>query len=508
MAHCIHRQVRSVVRPSTCSCARTRRCCAAPAKCASRAARAISGHGAEPALARARTVTRCCGDHLCRAALAAVHAAAYAWCCSAPRSRQHGRARRRRHHELGAANRAGPPPSPLLRRSRSSGGAGQQSVGPRRPHPSAGRLRDRVEQAPRAAQSRPRPAAARSSAPRENGPAARRRSRDCARRWSCPTPRCSAWPIVWQGEPWQLLAQRRRPAQEARGAHARRHLERLRTRRRALVGVRRRQRAARPDAAADLLRLEQHAQPGQSAVGFGAGPPGARSSTTSSDSDSDLLRAEYEAITSDRVRSSLENFLYYAAKKYLADPRNCDAAARSPPKSTRPASPPLRVPLGPDVDAQVIELSKLRPERLDRRLADLPALDRLAHERRADPEHRLSAGADRLLPAAGARAQRRRAAGPVRDGQRRHADRPRRRHPAVQHRRRRAHRPRRTCCTTASTPKTSSATWCTAPRSTISARPARAARSCRTGATWTRCIAPATTWSRWRPARTSRRSPN
>ena len=44
------------------------------------------------------------------------------------------------------------------------------------------------------------------------------------------------------------------------------------------------------------------------------------------ESDSDLLRAEYDAITSDRVRSSLENFLYYAAKKYLADPRNADAA--------------------------------------------------------------------------------------------------------------------------------------------------------------------------------------
>jgi len=45
------------------------------------------------------------------------------------------------------------------------------------------------------------------------------------------------------------------------------------------------------------------------------------------DSDSDLLRAEYEGITSDRVRSSMENFLYYAAKKYLTDPRNQAAAA-------------------------------------------------------------------------------------------------------------------------------------------------------------------------------------
>ena len=43
-------------------------------------------------------------------------------------------------------------------------------------------------------------------------------------------------------------------------------------------------------------------------------------------SDSELLRAEYEAITSERVPSSLENFLFYAVKKYLADPRNAQAA--------------------------------------------------------------------------------------------------------------------------------------------------------------------------------------
>src|SRR6476469_2576900 len=44
-------------------------------------------------------------------------------------------------------------------------------------------------------------------------------------------------------------------------------------------------------------------------------------------SDSDLLRAEYDAITSDRSRSSMENFLYYAAKKYSSDPMNADAEA-------------------------------------------------------------------------------------------------------------------------------------------------------------------------------------
>jgi uncharacterized protein DUF6909 len=96
-------------------------------------------------------------------------------------------------------------------------------------------------------------------------------------------------------------------------------------------------------------------------------------------SDSDLLRAEYEDITSDRVRSSLENFLYYAAKKYLTDPRSGEAAAAFTTEELTSGITTITVPVGPDVGAQVIELNKLRPERLDPRLADLPALDRLAH---------------------------------------------------------------------------------------------------------------------------------
>jgi hypothetical protein len=95
-------------------------------------------------------------------------------------------------------------------------------------------------------------------------------------------------------------------------------------------------------------------------------------------SDSDLLRAEYEGITSDRVRSSMENFLYYAAKKYLTDPMSGDAAAAFAAEEKAAGMSTLHVPLGPDVDVQVIELSKLRPERLDGRLSDLPALQRLA----------------------------------------------------------------------------------------------------------------------------------
>ncbi len=95
-------------------------------------------------------------------------------------------------------------------------------------------------------------------------------------------------------------------------------------------------------------------------------------------SDSDLLRAEYEAITSERVPSSLENFLFYAVKKYLADPRNAPAAAEFASEEEAAGMTTIGVPHGPPVDAQVIELRKLKPERIDRRLADLPGLDRLA----------------------------------------------------------------------------------------------------------------------------------
>jgi hypothetical protein len=95
-------------------------------------------------------------------------------------------------------------------------------------------------------------------------------------------------------------------------------------------------------------------------------------------SDSELLRAEYEDITSDRVRSSLENFLYYAAKKYLSDAASGQAAQVFGAEERASGMTTTRIPVGPDVDAQVIELNKLRPERLDPRLSDLPALDRLA----------------------------------------------------------------------------------------------------------------------------------
>lgn len=81
----------------------------------------------------------------------------------------------------------------------------------------------------------------------------------------------------------------------------------------------------------------------------------------------DLLR-EYQAIQAEEVRSSKENFLYYVLKKYLADAEN---AAALPEKDRAEAEAGLtHIPSARylDVDAQIIELNRLLPERLDSRL--------------------------------------------------------------------------------------------------------------------------------------------
>ncbi len=95
-------------------------------------------------------------------------------------------------------------------------------------------------------------------------------------------------------------------------------------------------------------------------------------------SDDELLQAEYEAILSDRVPSRLENFLYYAAKKYLTDTRGGADAAAFAAEEHAAGVTTVHLPLGPDVDAQVIELARLDPTRLDPRLASLGGLERLA----------------------------------------------------------------------------------------------------------------------------------
>ncbi len=81
----------------------------------------------------------------------------------------------------------------------------------------------------------------------------------------------------------------------------------------------------------------------------------------------DLLR-EYQAIRSEEVKSSKENYLYYVLKKYCADPEN--AAAYRDKECIEAESGITYVASDRylDVDAQVIELNRLIPERLDPRL--------------------------------------------------------------------------------------------------------------------------------------------
>ncbi|MBX0329423.1 hypothetical protein K2Z83_17265 [Oscillochloris sp. ZM17-4] len=80
------------------------------------------------------------------------------------------------------------------------------------------------------------------------------------------------------------------------------------------------------------------------------------------------LLAEYHKIVDEQVPSSLENFLYYVQKKYQADPSSAPYFARR--AEAEAALGIHRIPsrFYVDVDAQVIELSRLDPALLDPRI--------------------------------------------------------------------------------------------------------------------------------------------
>ena len=89
------------------------------------------------------------------------------------------------------------------------------------------------------------------------------------------------------------------------------------------------------------------------------------------------LLAEYRKIVDEEEPSSLENFLYYAQKKYQSDPASQPYFAR---RAVEEAGLGIhRVPsrFYIDVDAQVIELARLDPARLDPRLR-VAGVERLA----------------------------------------------------------------------------------------------------------------------------------
>jgi hypothetical protein len=80
------------------------------------------------------------------------------------------------------------------------------------------------------------------------------------------------------------------------------------------------------------------------------------------------LLAEYRKIVDEQVPSSLENFFYYVQKKYQADPDSRAYFARR--AETEAELGIYRVPsrFYLDVDAQIIDLARLDPARLDPRI--------------------------------------------------------------------------------------------------------------------------------------------
>jgi hypothetical protein len=91
------------------------------------------------------------------------------------------------------------------------------------------------------------------------------------------------------------------------------------------------------------------------------------------------LQAEWRDIEARQVPSSAENFLYYVMKKYAQAPEGRSLAAAR--LADEEACGLLRVTSDQDVfevDSQIVELNRLRPERLDPRLR-MPDIDGLEH---------------------------------------------------------------------------------------------------------------------------------
>ena len=93
--------------------------------------------------------------------------------------------------------------------------------------------------------------------------------------------------------------------------------------------------------------------------------------------DHATLLAEYEKIAALEVPSSRENFFYYVQKKYQADPASAPLFARRAEDERACGIARVASEFYLDVDVQVVELAKLRPEWLDPRLR-IAGIERLA----------------------------------------------------------------------------------------------------------------------------------
>lgn len=114
-------------------------------------------------------------------------------------------------------------------------------------------------------------------------------------------------------------------------------------------------------------------------VGFGRREEKAIIQYMQSRGHEDLL-AEYHTIQQNGSTTNLENFLYYALKKYLADSEDA-AAARRRIRSDEEEIGIRRIPSrhGFDLETQIMELSRLRVAWLDPRLQEMFDADLLTH---------------------------------------------------------------------------------------------------------------------------------
>jgi len=92
------------------------------------------------------------------------------------------------------------------------------------------------------------------------------------------------------------------------------------------------------------------------------------------------LMEEYMAIQAEATRSSKENFLYYILKKYSADAANAAAVQAKLAAEAEAGLTTIPSDRYLDVGAQIIELNRLIPERLDPRLSR-DGLEKLRHSR-------------------------------------------------------------------------------------------------------------------------------
>lgn len=92
------------------------------------------------------------------------------------------------------------------------------------------------------------------------------------------------------------------------------------------------------------------------------------------------LLAEYQRIVAEQEPTSIENFWYYAQKKYQADHSSAAYFARRAAEEAELGILRVASRFYLDVDAQLVELSRLDPARMDPRIV-VPGIERLRNSR-------------------------------------------------------------------------------------------------------------------------------